>query len=1840
MSFSGTKFIKSLLIIYSSFQLVFTSGWFQIFEDADQLRINAATQGHNGLSTIYAVGEGGYYYATENGGFNWSTEFVGIDANLTSIATGEDFQNSNNRVHIVVSDGGTIARYDEALDAWEINNALATGSLNVSCFDKNMSRFWIAGDAGQAWYSDDFGRNWTEQPFDQSVNIRRIVPSYNGLFMFAEKNDSTFIFRESQVAGIYYSALGDTLPGLKLINAVLPEGEYTDNIYILGFENDATVAHLWEMNVYGTPGNAYNELFAGDLGPVSDLALWGMDGFVFWVSTLDGRIWESRNYGATWSQNYNDPLGGEIGPVLASNYDFDHGRAFGANGRVLKYGFELTYIWPYINDNMSSNFNQFELKFSLPPDEASLQSGIKIESNQRGNIPFTVQIAPGDSNLAYLELNSDFGPEQVPGEKMSVSLSDSIFARNTFSADIFPGHSYSINIVSPKATSFRFNSNYNFPGIGQSTSNWVSGFLNKDDVLDLMTLAGDTLFFFLGADDGTYDQVIKQSLSGLVYSDINMAEQILLMDFNSDGLQDVLIYSSANIYMFINNSTTSDVAFTGPTASWSDEVIYKVIPYNLNNNKHPDVLVFGIGLYSRLDLTVDTFGSSTILHETGAASHQDVDIADINADGRPDMVILDSDGLLVLRQGFGNGYFDQSGQVYPGSSSYDGFKVADLDGDHQLEVLAYNGVNLDLFSLDLGAPWSFDGSVTGIIQTGQTPILDIYIQEFGGNRASDMEIRMDLLVLTTEQILFYENTTDQQKVFSLNHLDTFDKAIDTPFDFLLAGDFNKDASLDFAAYDVAIGQFEIWNKFNWNPKIENYSIGNRQINLSWEPLPSEAGILDYYRIVRDTIPEFNEMSYIRESDISQFTDYEIGMFESFYYAVQAVYNGGFESEWSDTIHVETYFELNGPQAGVLEDTTRPYLARTPISVESGASLVIREGIQIGFENNTRFDVYGNLIVQGVNEEKGMVDFQSAGWETGIWDGIVFHPAADTVYLEWFSVFGARDGITVNGRPLKMKFAGIIQNEVGLRCNSDTLNVQNVIFDSNYVALQIDGNTHAEIKNVNILHSRDNSILAQGSSRVGVRNSIIWDNRGPAVRAASSAFLGIKYSTVDSMSVNVIKTEISNLPPIFFPSDSLFYQVDVFSPTIDAGDPGDDFSQEPLPNGNRINQGLYGGSDMATPSYQPRLQLPQIDVMTARLGMSDTTQLVLKNFGGSELQITSIKLSENSDVFELVGAAAITLLPGDSSTMELVFTPIERGNYQIRIDFYCNDPHLEGGLSSLNVYGVGSDVVPIVKLDPIPSLTIKSSAVRFWFSVVDSSISISQPSEPKTYRVNYVLANITTLDTVETGILGTSDHLDFYGLDDGKYLLKIWANSVPGTDMNDRHRKLQYFQVDVKRRTVLPLRWYMVSLPTNVPIDWSWFEIGDSSAYLVQWDNLEREYIPLDIKNIPAVQGFWTFSIRTFSLDMDMVNAVEPAQEIPLDMPKPLQRGWNQMGIPMDFDVFWHEMDIITQDGIRLRFLDAVEQRILDGVVYRFTQTSDFQGYDWNVVDSTTKAVPWVGYWLNTYQECEVIYPDFPAFDNRVISADIEPASVLAKKPEQQMEWKINLSLQNEFYSDAKNIFGIGNPTVNEVSEPPHIGDFCALVVPSEKGDLTQKIYPSFADNSEVKIWNIQVQTRNSSISHSLSWDIEESQNAGVYLYLVDAQSEQVMNLTDIESYVFTPKGNSSQFTLYATRDETFEPEIVPLSFKLEQNYPNPFNPQTSIRFGIPAAAAEHIVTLNVYDVLGKKVSEIFNGQLKSGYHEFVWNGRNIHQKPAASGVYFYQLKSGKHIAVRKMVLLR
>jgi len=83
-----------------------------------------------------------------------------------------------------------------------------------------------------------------------------------------------------------------------------------------------------------------------------------------------------------------------------------------------------------------------------------------------------------------------------------------------------------------------------------------------------------------------------------------------------------------------------------------------------------------------------------------------------------------------------------------------------------------------------------------------------------------------------------------------------------------------------------------------------------------------------------------------------------------------------------------------------------------------------------------------------------------------------------------------------------------------------------------------------------------------------------------------------------------------------------------------------------------------------------------------------------------------------------------------------------------------------------------------------------------------------------------------------------------------------------------------------------------------------------------------------------------------------------------------------------------------------------------------------------------------------------------------------------------------------------------------------------------------------------------------------------------------------------------------------------QPKIVN-RFYLKQNYPNPFNPQTAIAFGLKNRAR---VKLEIFDILGQKVAELFSGKMEAGAHTIIWNGRNQHGLPLHSGVYFYRLK--------------
>jgi phosphatidylserine/phosphatidylglycerophosphate/cardiolipin synthase-like enzyme len=89
---------------------------------------------------------------------------------------------------------------------------------------------------------------------------------------------------------------------------------------------------------------------------------------------------------------------------------------------------------------------------------------------------------------------------------------------------------------------------------------------------------------------------------------------------------------------------------------------------------------------------------------------------------------------------------------------------------------------------------------------------------------------------------------------------------------------------------------------------------------------------------------------------------------------------------------------------------------------------------------------------------------------------------------------------------------------------------------------------------------------------------------------------------------------------------------------------------------------------------------------------------------------------------------------------------------------------------------------------------------------------------------------------------------------------------------------------------------------------------------------------------------------------------------------------------------------------------------------------------------------------------------------------------------------------------------------------------------------------------------------------------------------------------------------------------------TPASYELQQNYPNPFNPSTRIQFSIVDA---RIVTVKVYDILGREVATLVNERMNPGVYTVTWNAARL-----SSGIYFVRLQAGNFTAVRKVALMK
>ncbi|MFA5404561.1 MAG: T9SS type A sorting domain-containing protein [Ignavibacteria bacterium] len=159
------------------------------------------------------------------------------------------------------------------------------------------------------------------------------------------------------------------------------------------------------------------------------------------------------------------------------------------------------------------------------------------------------------------------------------------------------------------------------------------------------------------------------------------------------------------------------------------------------------------------------------------------------------------------------------------------------------------------------------------------------------------------------------------------------------------------------------------------------------------------------------------------------------------------------------------------------------------------------------------------------------------------------------------------------------------------------------------------------------------------------------------------------------------------------------------------------------------------------------------------------------------------------------------------------------------------------------------------------------------------------------------------------------------------------------------------------------------------------------------------------------------------------------------------------------------------------------------------------------------------------------------------------------------------------------------------------------------------------------------------ITKSLIMFVEQcgSTGSGISVYNTDLPIDGVRRVWSIGGCPFVPSATSDSSVVNLGLDVesalsvNTQTEIVN-EYSLSQNYPNPFNPVTEISYALPKSG---LVTLKVYDLLGKEVATLVNEVKNAGSYSINFDGASV-----SSGMYYYKLDVNGFVSTKKMMLIK
>jgi len=175
------------------------------------------------------------------------------------------------------------------------------------------------------------------------------------------------------------------------------------------------------------------------------------------------------------------------------------------------------------------------------------------------------------------------------------------------------------------------------------------------------------------------------------------------------------------------------------------------------------------------------------------------------------------------------------------------------------------------------------------------------------------------------------------------------------------------------------------------------------------------------------------------------------------------------------------------------------------------------------------------------------------------------------------------------------------------------------------------------------------------------------------------------------------------------------------------------------------------------------------------------------------------------------------------------------------------------------------------------------------------------------------------------------------------------------------------------------------------------------------------------------------------------------------------------------------------------------------------------------------------------------------------------------------------------------------------------------------------IFPTALDPTKRYEYPIEVSA--SKYPVTIKWSVPRAEAAG-YSMVLKTDNGKILGTVAGTGKTMLTDANVKKVMI-----EVVQGSGLPKVFALGQNYPNPFNPTTQFTVDIPRSSQ---VEVSVYDILGRKIATLLNGETNAGYHTLEWDSHDTQGKVVASGMYFIRMNvpSEQFTATQKVMLLK